>query len=856
MLSEFNAEADIRGRRADLTWTWVAPGERPGLRLVRRLGEYPATVGEGLRVLDLSDVFRVPDIPWARIARIRYLVPNAVSDIGLLQAIVSLYFDPVDAADPVQVVVATYDDVSEDMEELRIEDVNRLELTQAATPPWTSVETLEVFATPGGGPEESVGQILVSTGHEDGLTPDNFEWIPVIGPSSSMNFDEAQAQQTRSTFSGEVDEFFRAEFGVDLRTDGSDFATALQLQTEEDALASLRTVTIDEAFDPDMGVWNRSAVVNDMVLEPEVVYYYALFAPDPDSPGAYLTEHSWRISVMATGHYGLDERLYELLPSVHRWLDEPDPGQRGDGQLRRLLQIVGSTFNQLRSLAEGLRQRHDVLEVQADKLAHLARWIGWEPDQTSPVHTQRNDIVFAPEIFSTVGTVPNIQALINRVTGWESQVKEFVDNVFLTNAPESIHLWEIWDRSHDGVDWGEPAQVTLTEGFDGRPTAVVNGSGEIWLIFHADRAGRREIWLQRIGVDPEPRRAMLDAPDDAPKLTYIDEYPAAATDGSGQVWLFWSSDREGAWDIWWRVFDGPLAGLPAGGPVRLTDHPADDLQPAAVSDGSGQTWLFWQSTRGGTADIWARVHDGTDWGLPIRVTQAQFRHEMPSACVTGTGDLWLFYVSDLGDRRNLFLQVFDGTDWSDPEPVTEGPQRDEAPTAVFWNGQVWLFWNSDRDGTWQIWGRIHDGTTWGDPFPVTTHPVADKEPAAVLDASGNLHLYLRSQRRGVRHRSRTIDTSDPEMLDGMGTFEDRAHYTYDTAEEDDDWYARDTVGLILAPDTDDPALVGQQTDRAKAFVEPFRPLPVRFVWLMDSPVLDELIDIDGFIIEEFSDEIE
>jgi hypothetical protein len=322
------------------------------------------------------------------------------------------------------------------------------------------------------------------------------------------------------------------------------------------------------------------------------------------------------------------------------------------------------------------------------------------------------------------------------------------------------------------------------------------------------------------------------------------------TDGSDVVWLFWDSNREGSWDIWGRPYDG----LPSGAAVRLTEHPANDRHPAAVCDGVGRTWVFWQSNRRGPTDIWARVYDGTAWGLPERVTTAHFRHEMPAAIVDGAGHIWLFYVVDRGDRRNLCVQVFDGSHWGDPELITEGLQRDESP-AAFCDGQMWLFWASNRDGRWQIWGRTHDGTAWGDPFPVTSHAAADKEPGAVEDAGGRLRVFWRSQRRGEVYKSRTIDVNDAEMLARLGTFEDRAHYTYDTGLGNEDWYTRGTVGLYLTLDTEDPDAVAQQLDRVQGFVEPFRPLPVRFVWLTDPVVVEEVINTEGLIGEEFSDEI-
>jgi phage tail-like protein len=841
VIAELRADADIRGQRIDLSWTWSAPVERPALRLLRRQRAYPTRPQDGLLVLDLADLFVAFKTPWARITRTLYLVPNTMAGGGLRQAEVAHYFDLAGAAEPVQVVVRYYDPAAGLLETVRLEEVSRVERVAAPALPWASVETLEIFATPGGGPEVSTGQIVVSTGHQDGVTPDRFEWIASGEPPAGVGFDRIEVQQTTASEVTATPETFQAQIHV-----------VWEIGSKN---TPLHSAILDEAFDPDSGDWKGHLTVQDENLDPETVYYYALFAPDLANPGAFLSERTWRAAAMATGRYGLDQRLYQLLPALHKQYDEPTPGQQGDGQLRRYLQIFGLALDQMRSLSEGLRARYDVLTVHADALPHLARWIGWEPDQTLGALAQRNDIRFAPEIYETVGSVPNVRALVNRVTGWECRVKEFVHNVFLTNAPEDVHLWELWERRHDGLAWSAPAPITrMEDGFDGRPAAVLDGAGVVWLFWHSDRGGRREIWLQRLGLDPAPRRATLNTPDDAPRLAYSDEYPAAVVDGP-RVWLFWDSNREGHWEIWARPYDG----LPGGAPVRLTEHPAKDRHPAVVRDGAGRTWLFWQSDRRGPTDIWARVHDGVDWGLPQRLTAGPFRHETPAAAVDGAGRIWLFWSTDLGDRRKLCYQIHDAGIWGPPkavpQPDPDAIQRDEAPTAAFWNGQMWLFWHSNRDGRWQVWGQTHDGVAWSAPFPLTERPTADKEPSAVVDAGGGLRVIWRSLRRGDWYKSRTIDVDDAEMLARLGAFEDRAHYTYDTALENEDWYARGAVGLYLTPDTADPTLAERQIDRARAFVEPFRPLPVRFVWILDVDAVKEVINTAGLISDTFADEI-
>lgn len=832
MLSEFRAEADLRGHRINLGWTWVATGERPRLHLVRRRRAYAINFDDGLNVFGLAELFRLADQPWVRIERTLYLVPNANAEGGLRQAETAFFYVG-SAAQPFRVDMAYYHGPLDQIRQVRFEEVSRIERSEIVTAPWSRVETMELFITPGGGPEQSAGRIVVSAGHADGETADRFFWQATGEPSTEVEFDLEERRETRLKVLAATPETLRIE-GTTLR------------QGE-----ILQSLLLEEAFDSDSGDWRRSIQLTDQQLEAEQVYYYALFEEDPVS-GEFRGDLTWRAMAMATGRYGFAERLYQLLPALYQQYDEPDPAVRDQGQLRRFLQVFGPALDQVRSQAEGLRGRHDTGEVRSDLLPHLARWIGWEPDLTQNEMVQRNDIRFAPEIYQTLGTIPNIRALVNRATGWDCRVREFVHNIFLTNAPESLHLWELWALRNNGAAWSDPTPVTRTEGFDGRPAAVLDSNGDLWLFWHSERSGRREIWLQRPGIDPIPRRAMQGAPDDAPGLTYSDANPTVVADGA-RLWLFWESDREGAWEIWARTFDG----LPGGTPLRLTEHEADDRRPAAVRAADGRLWVFWQSNRRGPTDIWARVFDGSDWGLPARITTAAFRDEMPAAALDGSGRIWLFWSTDLGERRNLRAQIYDGAAWGPLESIADGLQRDESPAAIFWDGQLRLFWHSNRGGRWQIWSSSYDEgeALWSEPLAVTAHPTVDKEPAAVVHGTGELQLFWRSQRRGALYRSRTIDCNDPEMLARLGTFEDRAHYTYDTGLENEDFYERGAVGLYLTPDTTDPEDISSRIARVRDFVEPFRPLPVRFVWLLDAPLFEEIIDTNHLINEEFSDEI-
>jgi hypothetical protein len=153
-------------------------------------------------------------------------------------------------------------------------------------------------------------------------------------------------------------------------------------------------------------------------------------------------------------------------------------------------------------------------------------------------------------------------------------------------------------------------------------------------------------------------------------------------------------------------------------------------------------------------------------------------------------------------------------------------------------------------------GPACDATAWSEPEALTDDITAAKEPAAVVDGDGALRLFWRSQRRGAAYRSRTLDFNDPEMLARLGTFDDRAHYTYDTGIDNEDWYARDTVGVYLTPDVDDADKLRRRIQRMTDFIDPFRPINVRFVWLKDAAVFEEVIDAGRIVTDTFSDVIE
>lgn len=79
----------------------------------------------------------------------------------------------------------------------------------------------------------------------------------------------------------------------------------------------------------------------------------------------------------------------------------------------------------------------------------------------------------------------------------------------------------------------------------------------------------------------------------------------------------------------------------------------------------------------------------------------------------------------------------------------------------------------------------------------------------------------------------TVDTRNAARIILRGQFEDFQTYTYDTGKNggrtNEDWYARDTIGLYLNPDTMDAEKITLGRSRIAQVLREFMPITDRAV---------------------------
>jgi hypothetical protein len=332
---------------------------------------------------------------------------------------------------------------------------------------------------------------------------------------------------------------------------------------------------------------------SDTGLKGETVYYYAVVVyddslPNPNYDAAF-------VSAITTTPYKTAEDLYKDLPGLYRNYDlflppevpELDPVDKDKGQLQRLVEMFGLQFDLLRSFASGVRDFSNIDQIDGALLPLLAQWIGWQTNFTLNLARQRNEIKYAPHFYRTTGIAANLRATINRLTKWDAQIKEFVHNIFLSNNPEQLTLWE---KERRGGVWQPAKPVTLDVAYEGKPAIAQSQDGRPWLFYHARQSkplasasgtpvatqDQWRLWYKIYdqGEWLASRHLALDGD--------INKYPAALQKSSGAIWLFWGAYQDVASK---RISKIKLNLLSTGRPARPARIQGTNPEPFALSDG-------------------------------------------------------------------------------------------------------------------------------------------------------------------------------------------------------------------------------------------------------------------------------
>ncbi len=215
-----------------------------------------------------------------------------------------------------------------------------------------------------------------------------------------------------------------------------------------------------------------------------------------------------------------------------------------------------------------------------------------------------------------------------------------------------------WPR--DGVP------VCVAPGSQYQPCVVGDSAGGAIVVWTDYRAGHGDIYGQHLSANGQPAWVPGGVPvcaDSADQVT-----PAAVSDGVGGALVIWQDRREGAARLYCRhvAADGTLAADSTGRGAPLASGTGLQLNPVACADGTGGAVVVWEQRTAETAGIRAlrvTAEGGAAAGWPaggVAVTAAAGRQRWPALIPDGSGGVIVTWSDAAGDRGNIVAQHVTG----------------------------------------------------------------------------------------------------------------------------------------------------------------------------------------------------
>jgi len=198
--------------------------------------------------------------------------------------------------------------------------------------------------------------------------------------------------------------------------------------------------------------------------------------------------------------------------------------------------------------------------------------------------------------------------------------------------------------------------------------------------------GKADKVLVRVG---DETREVTERPGD-----YHD--PRCAVDGGGKLWVVWAANDGEQWDLWARS---------DGKPVKLTTNPRNDLWPRLARDTRGNLWVAWQTVADDLHYEVMLARLGPD-GLatPVNVSEHAADDWEPAICATADGRIVVAWDTYRNGSFDVYLREFsaEGKPIGAPRPVAASAAREAHVTvAADSKSRVWLAWDVGSED----WGK-------------------------------------------------------------------------------------------------------------------------------------------------------
>ena len=260
-------------------------------------------------------------------------------------------------------------------------------------------------------------------------------------------------------------------------------------------------------------------------------------------------------------------------------------------------------------------------------------------------------------------------------------------------------------------------QLTSSPEEQDYPAAIADKSGNVWVAYMEFKHNPDHNRLRANPTQPITDFSQLKAPTGGDQVMLMkiaggkagepiavtpgggDLYrPAIAMDGSGRVWVFWSQNDRGNFDVWGRVID---SGKP-GATVRISNAAGSDVDAVAAADSQGRVWVAWQGWRNGKAAIFASSQNGNRFSSSAAVSSSTGDEWNPAIAADGSGRVTVAWDSYRNGNYDVYMRTANSGAWGAETPVAASARYEAYPSIAY--DPAGLLWVAYEQGG-ERWGK-------------------------------------------------------------------------------------------------------------------------------------------------------
>jgi len=249
-------------------------------------------------------------------------------------------------------------------------------------------------------------------------------------------------------------------------------------------------------------------------------------------------------------------------------------------------------------------------------------------------------------------------------------------------------------------EWSPEMMLTWNSEIDGNPSIAQASDGKIWVVWYSERTGNADIFYKvydpsKVHPWSSETRLTMDS--------NVDISPSVMRANDGKIWIVWSTNRDGNYEIYYK--NSSDNGATWSLEKNLTLNPEDDGYPSIMQTVNGTLWLAWSANRTGNFDIYYKTsHDnGTTWSTDKFLNYTATHDRDPSITQAVDGKIWFVWVRNVigTETSNIWYKTHNATSntWGGTTRVTQdsGDILNLHPSVMPANdGKIWIVWDSDK----------------------------------------------------------------------------------------------------------------------------------------------------------------